>query len=519
MASLAELVVDLKAETSSFQRQMNAARQELSRLNTTVTKHRGSLDNLDRSLRRVASPLERLATEAIGANSAMGRLGTVLAEFGVGGVYTVAALAGIAAIGLAWEKLTEKSRQHQEELHNLALQGARDMTALLKQIDPTIGFAPELKADVEAINEKQALVDKLARQRGTLAALGPLAAVFPISDARNAAQLKAALADLQGATAEYMADLNALNTARARGLKTTKDLTTATGDQTSALDKLIAKLQDENFRALTSPVDVLTTQLRAGGATQAMIDYALALQAGTAGAKGLREALKGLALPAVGLPGVDAAGDLARIKAGLAGPPATTTPATVTTAVKPAADAYAALWKKAARESQDALTDFFDSIGTSAQSAVQVLTSLLQSIRHAVDAYLSASVLQALGIGATSAAAHHTGGIAGSGNASRLVPAYAFAAAPRYHAGGIAGLAPDEVPAVLQRGERVLPRGAGGGPSGQQVTIHSTQHYTIQALDAAGVDEILRRHAGTLAELHLKAARHSTRYRAALLGG
>ncbi|MFC3119873.1 hypothetical protein ACFOHS_22375 [Jhaorihella thermophila] len=52
---------------------------------------------------------------------------------------------------------------------------------------------------------------------------------------------------------------------------------------------------------------------------------------------------------------------------------------------------------------------------------------------------------------------------------SRMVPAMAFAAAPRMHSGGWAGLRPDEVPAILQRGERVLSRrdaqsyGAGGG--------------------------------------------------------
>ena len=48
-----------------------------------------------------------------------------------------------------------------------------------------------------------------------------------------------------------------------------------------------------------------------------------------------------------------------------------------------------------------------------------------------------------------------------------MVPAAAFAAAPRMHSGGtlglrhtsgFAGLRPDEVPAILQRGERVLSR-------------------------------------------------------------
>ena len=42
---------------------------------------------------------------------------------------------------------------------------------------------------------------------------------------------------------------------------------------------------------------------------------------------------------------------------------------------------------------------------------------------------------------------------------SRAVDATVFATAPRYHAGGVAGLAPDEVPAILRRGEAVLTPG------------------------------------------------------------
>lgn len=52
----------------------------------------------------------------------------------------------------------------------------------------------------------------------------------------------------------------------------------------------------------------------------------------------------------------------------------------------------------------------------------------------------------------------HAGGVVGSPGPGRMVPAMAFAAAPRMHAGGWAGLRPDEVPAILQRGERVLSR-------------------------------------------------------------
>lgn len=67
----------------------------------------------------------------------------------------------------------------------------------------------------------------------------------------------------------------------------------------------------------------------------------------------------------------------------------------------------------------------------------------------------------------------HGGGIAGSESQHRSVPAMWFANAERYHGGGIAGLKPGEVPAILKRGEEVLtednPRhvanGGGGVPA------------------------------------------------------
>ncbi|MGY6570121.1 MAG: phage tail tape measure C-terminal domain-containing protein [Salinarimonas sp.] len=60
----------------------------------------------------------------------------------------------------------------------------------------------------------------------------------------------------------------------------------------------------------------------------------------------------------------------------------------------------------------------------------------------------------------------HAGGIVGAPAPQRLVPALAYAGAPRLHGGGMvggmvrgmAGLRPDEVPAILQRGEMVLSR-------------------------------------------------------------
>lgn len=59
----------------------------------------------------------------------------------------------------------------------------------------------------------------------------------------------------------------------------------------------------------------------------------------------------------------------------------------------------------------------------------------------------------------------HSGGIAGRdgyGHGRSVSPAV-FSGATRYHSGGVAGLRPDEVPAILQRGEVVLPRGSRSG--------------------------------------------------------
>lgn len=76
----------------------------------------------------------------------------------------------------------------------------------------------------------------------------------------------------------------------------------------------------------------------------------------------------------------------------------------------------------------------------------------------------------------TIASIFHSGGIVGGAGTSRRVDASMFANAPRYHSGGIAGLAPNEVPAILQRGERVLSlaeqrRGGGGSTFAPVVSV------------------------------------------------
>jgi len=78
----------------------------------------------------------------------------------------------------------------------------------------------------------------------------------------------------------------------------------------------------------------------------------------------------------------------------------------------------------------------------------------------------------------------HSGGVAGRDGYghSRAVSPSVFAGARRYHKGGIAGLVPGEVPAILQKGEVVLPRGAKTAAGGVSAPVSI-------AIDARGADE------------------------------
>lgn len=88
----------------------------------------------------------------------------------------------------------------------------------------------------------------------------------------------------------------------------------------------------------------------------------------------------------------------------------------------------------------------------------------------------------------------HEGGVVGQPGPARLVPAAAFAGAPRFHSGGVVGS--DEVPAILRRGEVVLTPEQASRAGG--VTV--TQNISI---DARGADEAV--------ESRIRAAMDETR--------
>ena len=97
---------------------------------------------------------------------------------------------------------------------------------------------------------------------------------------------------------------------------------------------------------------------------------------------------------------------------------------------------------------------------------------------------------------------YHDGGVVGQGSPStRFVDAAMFLNAPRFHN----GLAPDEMPAILQRGETVIPRGQSSGSQAGGNTVNITTIYKdgnkSDQTTTGGNDANTRRLAATLTKV------------------
>ena len=131
---------------------------------------------------------------------------------------------------------------------------------------------------------------------------------------------------------------------------------------------------------------------------------------------------------------------------------------------------------------ENSLKGFFSDIITATSSVEDAFKNMARAfaaavadmIAQALAAQVVRTLLASFG-GGTGAAVAHTGGVINNPVANRKVNPAVFLGAPRYHAGGVAGLKPGEVPAILQQGEEVLTRddprhqangGTGGGEAG-----------------------------------------------------
>jgi hypothetical protein len=136
---------------------------------------------------------------------------------------------------------------------------------------------------------------------------------------------------------------------------------------------------------------------------------------------------------------------------------------------------------------ENAIGDF---VKTGKLNFRDLVTSLIADLaKLAARRFILGPIANALsgalgGAGGLFANVLHAGGMVGSPGPGRMVPTLAFAGAPRMHSGGWAGLRPDEVPAILQRGERVLSRREAAGYGS---TAAPAVNVTINARDAESV--------------------------------
>lgn len=147
--------------------------------------------------------------------------------------------------------------------------------------------------------------------------------------------------------------------------------------------------------------------------------------------------------------------------------------------MKEAARAYKLEQKELNREAKefanlgkDLLGGFIDDLRNGA-SASEALANALQKVASKLIDIALNNIFSGGGLfgggkgglfgGAIIPGILHSGGVAGTHGYGhgRAVSPSVFAGAKRYHTGGVAGLQPGEIPAILQRGEVVLPRGAG----------------------------------------------------------
>ena len=331
-----------------------------------------------------------------------------------------------------------------------------------RQIAALRALGAERGADAAAVEAAVTAVQRAAREQRFQAALdeaerlGAAAEEQAERQASRAEAHEAAAARIESAEA----GLAGTYAAAALAARRARDETLAALDETA-----------EGYEALAARAEAVYRERIAGAAAAAAEEQAAAAEAAARASRDWRDgAVRGLEDYA------DAATDAA-------------------------AQAEAAT-ARAFRGMEDALVSF---VTTGQANFADLVNSMLADIarlviRQSITGPLAGALAGALGDvfgggGGTPApaaassgnifhAVYHSGGLAGApGGVRRSVPPALFAAAPRLHGGGIAGLRADEVPAILQRGETVLPRGA-LAPAAPPITVEIHNEGTPQQGEA-----------------------------------
>ena len=179
-------------------------------------------------------------------------------------------------------------------------------------------------------------------------------------------------------------------------------------------------------------------------------------------------------------------------------------------------------------DARESLMNFPTGVGNAFESAIRgteslsdAMLGLLQDIGAVVAKALIMRALFGGGEGGGLLGglfgAMHEGGPVGAFSGVRAVDPSVFANAPRYHSGGVAGLQPNEVPAILEAGEVVIPKDA-RRRGGTEAAAGDTYNITIQAVDAQSFAKLLERGKGTLENLIVNGIQRGGSLRSAIKG-
>ena len=181
-------------------------------------------------------------------------------------------------------------------------------------------------------------------------------------------------------------------------------------------------------------------------------------------------------------------------------------------------------------DARESLMNFPTGVGNAFESAIRgteslsdAMLGLLQDIGAVVAKALIMRALFGGGEGGGGLlgglfGAMHEGGPVGAFSGVRAVDPGVFANAPRYHSGGVAGLQPNEVPAILEAGEVVIPKDARRRGGGAEPSTGDTYNITIQAADAQSFAKLLERGKGTLENLIVNGIQRGGSLRSAIKG-
>lgn len=139
-------------------------------------------------LKALREPLTNAARAMIGLNPMVAQLSSVLGSLAIGSVQMVGVLAGVAALGYAWNKFTEDTRKSNEQLET-ALKLLEDLQA--KQRQGSSGPAGEAKA--KAGTELYLVREEIAAARAQLQNLSGISPVTVLMRLYTQRQLNTAL--------------------------------------------------------------------------------------------------------------------------------------------------------------------------------------------------------------------------------------------------------------------------------------------------------------------------------------